>query len=131
MPRPEQYQRIAERYANAADLTCNHVSESSGFSAYHTFESIGCAWIRHHGQVVPRPHPAKLNRFVGLSRRYPFGRGVALLATLLNAMRNQLLYPIPNGTGGYSLPETRLRPRDAADLIRRVRGILRQVSDNM
>ncbi len=41
MPQPEQYRRISERYAQAAELTNGNIPEASGFEAYHAFESIG------------------------------------------------------------------------------------------
>lgn len=128
MPRPKQYQRIAERYAEASGLTNRRVPEASGFAAYHAFESIGCAWIRHCGQRVPRsPHRAKTDAFVHLSRARPFGRGAATLAILLNALRNDMLYPIQDGTG-FILPEDRMSEANARDLLRRVRGLMAHVS---
>jgi len=131
MPRPELYRRIAERYAEASQLTNNDVPEASGFSAYHAFESIGCAWIRYHGQHVPlRPHSAKINVFVRLSHGQRFGRGVATLAILMNSLRNEMLYPAQDG-GAYVLPETRISSTNARDLLRRVRGVIRQVSANL
>lgn len=132
MPRPDQYRRIADRYAEAAQLTNGNVPEASGFAAYHAFESIGCAWIRHCGQRVPRsPHRAKIDRFIRLSRGERFERGAATLAILMNALRNEMLYPIPDGRGGYILPEIRISASNATNLLRRVRGIIRHVTPRL
>lgn len=131
MPRPEQYRRISHRYALAADRTMPDIPEASGFCAYHAFESIGGAWIRHCGQQVPVPHVDKLRRFVTLSRGQSFEHEAGGLEILLKSLRNQLLYPIADGSGGYALPETKLSARDAADLLRRVRRLIRQVSRSL
>ena len=131
MPRPEQYRRIAERYETAGSLTTPDVPEASGFSAYHAFESIGCAWIRHRGRSVPRGHASKINLFVTLTRGERFGRGVARIAILTNSLRNRMLYPVDDGTGGYVLPEDVLSDRDADDLLQSVRGIIRRVSRSL
>jgi hypothetical protein len=128
MPTPNQYRRIAERYGVAADLVNPDIPEACGFAAYHTFESIGCAWIRHQGRQVPRGHRAKINKFVTLVRRESFRRGVAYVAILTNALRNRMLYPSDDGTGNYVLPEDVLSARDAEDLLRRVRGVARRVA---
>ena len=131
MPSPKQYQRIAERYATAAGITNSVIPEASGFSTYHAFESIGCAWIRHRGYRIPRPHLAKINLFVRLCRGYRFGRGAATLASVLSALRNQMLYPVPDGTGNYILPETVISAQDAANLLHRVQGLIQHISSNL
>ena len=131
MPRPEQYQRIAERYETAGGLIHPDVPEACGFAACHAFESIGCAWIRHRNHSVPRGHASKINLFVTLSRGESFGRGVAYIANLTNSLRNKMLYPVDDGTGGYILPENVLSDKDAYDLLRRVQGIIRQVSRSL
>lgn len=128
MPQPQQYQRIAERYENAADLTDEDIPEASGFCSYHAFESIGGAWIRRNGRPVPLSHQKKINVFISLARNEAFEYPAATLAIMLDAMRNTMLYPIENGNGGHDLPETRLSAREAANLLRRVRGVIRQVS---
>lgn len=131
MPDPRQYERIAWRYLDAGNLTSAGVPEAAGFAAYHSFESIGAAWIRHHGRIVPARHVSKLNSFQSLSVGFTFGHGVAHLAILLTAVRNKLLYPVPDGVGGYSLPETVLGSHGAQDLLRRVRGIVTIVSGEL
>ena len=131
MPNPALYRRISERYLQATDATVPSVSEAGGFDTYHDFESVGCAWIRHNGQVVPRGHTAKLNRFVNLSRGRTFGYGVSVLATTLNSIRNNMLYPIADATGGYRLPEQILSAPNANDLLRRVRAVINRVSSQL
>jgi len=132
MPHPQQFQRIAERYAEAAELTNPNVPEASAFAGYHAFESTGCAWIRHFSRAVPRsPHRAKINAFVRLAHGYPFGRGAATLAATLNALRNEMLYPVPDNRGGFILPERRMSASNARDLLRRVRGVMQQVQRNL
>jgi hypothetical protein len=131
LPQPELYRRISERYSRASDLTVSQVPEASGFAAYHAFESIGGAWIRHNGRNVPLRHTAKLNQFVILSHGRNFKRGVTVLAIILSSLRNNMLYPRPDGIGGYELPETLLSSRDAEDLLRRVAGVIRRVSSQL
>jgi hypothetical protein len=131
MPRPDQYARIAERYATAADRSLPDIQEAGGFCAYHAFESIGGAWIRRCGHQVPRSHVRKLNLFVRLSSNMNFGPDVATNAALLNSLRNQMLYPVPVGQGAYLLPEVTISPPQAADRLRRVQGIIQQVSANL
>lgn len=131
MPQPEQYRRISERYAQAAELTNRNVPEASGFEAYHAFESIGAAWIRHCGQTVPRHHKTKLTHFVRLCRGRRFGRGAAVLAQALNGLRNRMLYPIPDANGNFELPENHISTQDAQDMVRRVRGLIRHVEADL
>ena len=129
MPRPQQFQRIATRYLEVAQLTSAPVPEASAFCSYHAFESIGCAWIRSRGHPVTRrsSHISKINLFVTLSRGETFRIGVARLGIVLNSLRNKMLYPVPNGVGTFDLPERHMNARDAADLLRRVRGIVAAV----
>ncbi len=54
-----------------------------------------------------------------------------MVASLLNLLRNHVLYPVPNGVGGYQLPEQMLSVRDANDLLRRVRSIVNKVSSQL
>jgi len=131
MPQPEQYRRISERYAQAAEFTDGNVPEASGFDAYHAFESIGAAWIRHCGQMVPRSHKGKMRHFIQLCRGRRFGRSAAALAGVLNGLRNRMLYPIPDVNGNFDLPENQISSEDAEDMIRRVRGIIRQVEADL
>lgn len=131
MPKPQQYQRIADRYSEASELVNQDIPEAGAFTAYHAFESTGSAWIRQMGQNVPRAHRAKIDNFVKLSRGYPFGKGAATLATLLNALRNNMLYPIQDKSGNYILPETQMSAANSKDLLRRVRGIIRKVGSNI
>jgi hypothetical protein len=131
MPRPEQYRRIAERYISAGRLSADQVPEAAGFAAYHAFESIGCAGIRHRNQKVPMRHDVKVNKFVQLGRREGFRHGAAQLAILTTAIRNKMLYPVPNGSGAYDLPETMLSSANATDLLRRVDGLARTVSRSL
>lgn len=132
MPKPLQYQRIAERYADASDRLNQDIPEAGAFTAYHAFESTGCAWIRHLSHKVPRsPHKAKIDSFVKLSRGYSFGTGAATLAIHLNALRNNMLYPIADKYGSYILPETQMSAANSKDLLRRVRGIMRKVRVNL
>jgi hypothetical protein len=122
MPTPDNYRRIAERYLQAAQLVSAQVWEVSGFASYHAFESIGAAWIRHRGRRVPRTHPRKLTAF--LSNAPPaHKRGIAVLIQLLNGLRNQVLYPVPNGVGGYDNPENVFPAANAHQLCQRVLGV--------
>lgn len=127
MPKPEQYGRIADRYVSAGQLTMDQVPEAGGFAAYHAFESIGCAWLRHKGQKVPKAHAAKINKFVQAAKPHQFAHGAAYLAILTNALRNKMLYPISTGTGAYDLPEALMSTANCRDLLKRVSGLVRQV----
>lgn len=127
MPRPDQYKEISERYMETSDLLLNRVHEASGFAAYHSFESIGAAWIRKNGEAVPQRHENKLNRFVVLSRGCRFGYSVALVASLVNSVRNQMLYPIPESGNTFSTPKDKFTQSDIGDLNRRVKGVVNQV----
>lgn len=131
MPQPVQFQRIAERYGIAGSLTQGTVPEAAAFAAYHAFESIGCAWIRRHNRRVPRRHDSKINLFITLSRHESFAHAASYLGILTNALRNKMLYPVPDGSGGYILPETVMSSANAVDLLRRVGGIVRRVTSRL
>lgn len=128
MPRPEMFRNIAERYLSAGHLTRDQVPEAAAFAAYHAFESIGSAWVRHKGQKVPRPHDSKINKFVALAKRESFRHGAAHLAILTTALRNKMLYPTEDGLGGFNVPDTLMSAANSRDLLRRVDGMVRSVS---
>ena len=93
MPDPKHYKDIADRYGDSAKTLTDTVHEVSAFAAYHAFESIGAAWLRHLGQTVPRKHRSKLREFSIRSKRLKAGVAIAQLAVLLEGWRNKLLYP--------------------------------------
>jgi len=127
MPTPDQYKEISERYMKASDLLLDRIHEASGFAAYHSFKSIGAAWIRRNNETVPRRHENKLNRFVVLYRGRRFGYSVALVAILVNSIRNQMLYPIPESGSTFSTPKDEFTQSYIRDLNRRVKGVVNQV----
>lgn len=131
MPPHSLYVQIATRYLEAAKLTAATIPEASIFATYHAFESITCAWIRSRHRGVPLSHPTKLRLFLTLSNGQPFRRGAAVLEIELNAQRNRMLYPVPSGAGTYSLPENFATEFSARDLIRRVSGLIAQITPRL
>ncbi|MFC2047260.1 hypothetical protein ACFLTK_03190 [Chloroflexota bacterium] len=87
-------------------------------------------FIRGYVSYLNDPQYLNLNFFDPvLTKRMPFvfQVQVATVANLVRSLRNQFLYPTPDGAG-YRLPEESLTPRDSADLARRVGGIISQIS---
>ncbi len=130
MNESKAYMRIAERYIKSAETLCDVIQEGSAFCSYHAFESLGGALCRHLGRSYPKGHSAKLNQFVicasSVDRR--FQKSVSFLHIVLVSLdRNKLLYPVLLPDGSFDLPENRLKPSDARDLIKRVRGIMRKL----
>ena len=73
-------------------------------------------------------HMAKLRLFLTLSNGQGFRRGAAALEIELNARRNRMLYPTFDGSGLYVLPETLITVGEARDLMRRVAGLVAQIT---
>lgn len=131
MPDPKHYKDIADRYWESADILVGTVHEASAFAAYHAFESIGAAWLRHLGRTVPQKHASKLRDFASQSkRRLRASLAIGELALLLQGLRNALLYPFLSNAG-YRVPRQALTPAEARRLVSRVGGIIRQVSNNL
>lgn len=128
MPDPKHYKDIAGRYWYSANILGNSVHEASAFAAYHAFESIGAAWLRHIGRKVPRPHRSKLREFSIRSKRLKAGLAIAQMAVLFQSSRNKLLYPFLISAGVYEVPQQALTPEEAKRLVSRVGGIVREVS---
>lgn len=124
MPNPTQYKKISDRYLNASDLLVDDVHEAAGFSLYHAFESMGAAWIRKNARVVPRRHERKINMFVSLTRNMGHRTSIGLVAILLNSLRNNMLYPIPEIPSGFSIPHIKFSVSEIKNLSRRVKGVL-------
>ncbi|TVL99791.1 MAG: hypothetical protein CV087_16775 [Candidatus Brocadia sp. WS118] len=132
MNEDEAYLDVAQRYIESCQQHLTNginIQEVLGFKSYHAFESIGGAYNSHYGHRVPRSHAMKLNMFVANSRRdhQVNGRAVAILAMTLNSMRNKYLYPERNGRT-FTCPKDQISITNARDLIRRVNGIIRQIS---
>lgn len=128
MPDPIQYQRIAQRYGVAAKKLNGTVHEASAFAAYHAFESIGSAWLRHIGRKVPRSHRSKLREFAVRSKRLKASRVIGQMAVMLQAIRSKLLYPSLTFDGTHDEPEHAITPADSERLVKRVTGIIKAVS---
>ena len=128
MPDPKHYKDIADRYGDSANTLTDKVHEVSAFAAYHAFESIGAAWLRHLGRTVPRKHRSKLREFSIRSKRLKAGVAIAQLAVLLESWRNKLLYPFLSHHGVYTVPREALTPAEARRIVRRVGGVIREVS---
>jgi len=131
MRKDEAYLRIAQRYLESCEMHIQHninIQEVIGFKAYHSFESIGGAFCSHFGHNVPRSHDRKLNAFVATSNHNPQVnfRAIATLAMTLSSMRNKYLYPDDLGST-YEVPENQISMTHAANLVRRIRGIIRQI----
>ncbi len=127
MPRPELYREISERYLSASDLLANDIHEAAGFTAYHAFESIGAAWIRKNGRLVPRGHNRKLNAFVNLCHGTAFAHSASYLATFVNALRNKTLYPVLNNVNNYETPQNTFTKNQIKDLNKRVKGFINKI----
>ena len=128
MPDSRQYQSIADRYQVAAKELNGAVHEASAFTAYHAFESIGAAWLRHIGRKVPRSHQSKLREFGIRSKHLRSHKSIGQMALLLHAIRNKLLYPSLTSDGTYEEPRNTLTPTESKKMVRRVGGIVRAVS---
>ena len=128
MPDPKHYKDIAGRYWDSANILNDSVHEASAFAAYHAFESIGAAWLRHVGRRVPQPHRSKLREFASHSKRLKAGLAIAKMAVLLQSLRNKLLYPFLISPGVYEVPRQALTTAEAKKLVSKVGGIVREVS---
>ena len=131
MREDEAYLRVAQRYLESCEQHIAHninIQEVIGFKAYHSFESIGGALCSHYGNRVPRSHVRKLNAFVATANNSPNinYRIIAILAMTLSSMRNKYLYPENTGTT-FDLPENQISISHARKLVKRIRGIIRQI----
>ena len=131
MPDPKHYKDIADRYGDSANTIVDTVHEVGAFAAYHAFESIGAAWLRHLGRKVPPKHRSKLREFSVRSKKMKTGFAIAKLAVLLESLRSELLYPIRSHQGDYTVPRDALTPAEAKRTVKRVAGVVREVSRNL
>lgn len=131
MREDEAYLEIAERFIDSCDGHVQHeinIQEVIGFKTYHAFESLGGAFNSHYEHTVPKGHERKINAFVANSRgnQQVNGHNVAVVAILVASLRNKYLYPeFVNET--FKNPKDQLSMTDAKEMIKRVKGILRQV----
>lgn len=123
-----QYQDIADRYQTSANALNKIVHEVSAFAAYHAFESIGAAWLRHIGRKVPTSHQSKLREFSVRSKPLKMSLSIAQMAIFLEGIRNKLLYPFLTSSGIYEVPQKALTQAESKKLVCRVGGIVRSVS---
>lgn len=131
MNEDEAYLDIAKRFLESCELHIHHginIQEVVGFKSYHAFESIGGAYNSHYGHFVPRSHVRKLNSFVANSNHdiHVNFRAIAALAITLNSMRNKYLYPEERSTT-FIKPEDQISMTDVRLMVRRVRGIIREI----
>lgn len=131
MNEDEAYLDIAQRFLQSCEQHIQNainIQEVIGFESYHVFESIAGAFNSHYGHNVPKGHPQKLNAFVANSRhnQHVDSIAVATIAMTLNRMRDKYLYPEKNGTV-YKRPQEQISLTDAKTLVRRIRGIVRQI----
>ncbi len=129
MNEKDAYLRIASRAIESAEYLANYkLQENSAFFSYHAFESIGGALCNHYNQIYPRSHIGKINQIITTAKRAGIQRSVTVVATILNSLgRNNLLYPNPQSSGGFTVPEMKLTVSNSKDLLRRVKGIKRVV----
>jgi len=131
MNEDEAYLDVAKRYIESCEEHISNginIQEVVGFKSYHAFESIAGAYNSHYGHAVPRGHARKLNTFVINTRRNHLAnsRAIAAQAILLSSMRNKYLYPEKTGTN-FKRPQDQISLTDAKQLVRKVKGIVRQV----
>lgn len=122
--------RVAERATDAGDAAlAAGTHEKASFLAYHAFESSGSALGAHIGLDMGKSvtHPTKIKRFQLAAKKVGLGKEVALLAVRLAPMRNRFLYPeeLPDGT--IVSPEDQITPAKAAQLLKEVRNIVKDV----
>lgn len=127
----KQYQGIADRYQTSANASNKIAHEVSAFAAYHAFESIGAAWLRHIGRKVPTSHRSKLREFSVRSKPLAMCLSIAQMAIFLEGIRNKLLYPFLTSNGIYEVPQKALTHTESKKLVRRVGGIVRAVSQQL
>ena len=122
------YKEVASRSLVAARaMLVASLQETAVFKAYHAFESIGGALSTSHGNTYPRSHSRKLNQFVTLVPNH-HRHAVSALAIQLSALRNAALYPLVQPSGDVQCPKDRWTGAQAAELVRRVNGIVRKVA---
>lgn len=122
--------RVAERATDAGDAALSAgTHEKASFLAYHAFESSGSALGAHFGLDMGKSvtHPTKIKRFQHAAKQVGLGKEVALLAVRLAPMRNRFLYPeeLPDGT--VVSPEDQITPAKAAQLLKEVRHMVKDV----
>jgi hypothetical protein len=67
-------------------------------------------------------HISKLRRFLACAP--PAHRhAIAHVNILIAAIRNRVLYPVPDGAGGHNAPEDAFTAANARDLLQRVQGV--------
>ena len=125
----DAYVRVAQRSVKAARVSqASSLHESSGFYAYHAFESIGGAVCHHRGRgFTAKSHPKKINQFVSASKSYSFFHAVARVSIILSSVRNRCLYPEQRPDGSMELPENWISAAQAQDMTRRVNGVIGSV----
>lgn len=131
MNEDEAYLDVARRFLESCEQHINNainIQEVIGFKGYHVFESIAGAYNSHFGHNVPKGHQKKLNAFVANSRHNHLVNSfaIATLAITLNSMRNKYLYPEKIGPR-YRRPQDQISLTNAKDLVRRIKGIVRQI----
>ncbi|MDV3539407.1 hypothetical protein CMU94_09710 [Elizabethkingia anophelis] len=133
MKEDEAYLEIAKRFIESCDkhiLNNIDIQEVIGFKTYHAFESLGGAFNSHYGHTVSRDHTKKINAFVTNSRRNTLvsGHNIAIIAMLVSSMRNKYLYPEPIGAS-FKNPKNQISLTDAKLMVKKVKGILKQVEN--
>ena len=123
------YLDVAEHSLETANACLKtDATEAVGFHSYHSFESLGGAFVTANGKDYPRrSHPKKINVFVTETNKgYISGRfrkSLHTLAIKLISLRNDCLYPLELADGSVRLPRQVLTESDARQVLKRVKGV--------
>ncbi len=121
---------MADRATDAGDAAlAAGTHEKASFLAYHAFESSGSALGAHFGLDMGKyvTHITKIKRFKHAAKQVGMGKEVALLAVRLAPMRNRFLYPEKLLDGTVVSPEDQITPAKAAQLLKEVRHMVKDV----
>jgi len=129
----------AQTYIDASDeavraarrLLANGLHAPAAYYAFHAFESAGNAFAVSHGGEVARNH--KDNR--GEFRKHYFNAGlehqIEPVEKLAYSVRNKSRYPRENERGEWQAPSQQVDREIAEEVLRRVRGVLPTIKQNL
>ena len=126
------YAELAERHLDAANILLNEGHHDSAvFHSCHAFECICRSGLLSFGDKVSRApggHKTNLDRFLNGSRarRRRFREAANAVAGNVKVFRDPALYPDSRGS-----PYQHFTPKDAGDMWSRVRGIVRDIRNDL
>ena len=103
----------------------------AAYHAFHAFESAGNAFSLSHGGVVKRNHEANRGEFKKHYEKAGLLHQLAPVQDQAYALRNTSRYPRRNERGERQAPSQQIDRETAQEVLRRVRGVLSTIKQNL